>query len=189
MPAPVKILALSGSLRKGSYNTALARAAAELAGDGVEVEVATLHGIPLYDGDLESEQGIPEAVEALKEKFASADGVILATPEYNNGFPGVLKNAIDWLSRPPKDISRVFGDRPVALMGATPGSFGTERAQIAWLQVFRTLKMRPWFGGKIMLSKAGDKVADGRLADEDEREKVAAFVEGFAGFIRELRAG
>ncbi len=187
MPAPVRILALSGSLRKGSFNTALARAAAELAGDGVEVEVATLHGVPLYDGDLESEEGIPEAVEALKRRFASADGVILVTPEYNNGFSGVLKNGIDWLSRPPGDISRVFGDRPVALMGATPGSFGTDRAQTAWLPVLRALKMRPWFGGRLMLSKAGDAVEDGRLADEDERGKVAGFVEGFAGFIRQCR--
>lgn len=187
MPAPVKILALSGSLRKGSFNTALARAAAELAGDGVEVEVATLHGVPLYDGDLESEEGIPEAVEALKQRFAGADGVILVTPEYNNGFPGVLKNGIDWLSRPPKDISRVFADRPVALMGATPGSFGTERAQVAWLPVFRTLRMRPWFGGRMMLSKAGDKVEDGTLTDADEREKVATFVAGFAAFIRQCR--
>lgn len=189
MPAPLRIVAVSGSLRRGSYNTALALAAADVASDGVEVEVATLHGIPLYDADLESEEGIPEAVEALKENFASADGVIIVTPEYNNGFPGVLKNAVDWLSRPPKDISRVFGDRPVALMGATPGSFGTERAQIAWLPVFRALKMRPWFGGKVMLSKAGDKVEDGKLTDEDEREKVAKFVDGFASFIRESRQG
>lgn len=190
MPAPIKIVALSGSLRRGSYNTALARAAADLAGDGVEVDVATVHGIPLYDGDLEAEEGIPEAVAALKDRIADADGLVIVTPEYNNGIPGVLKNAIDWLSRPPKDIGRVFRDRPVAVMGASPGSFGTDRAQIAWLPVLRALRTRVWFGGRLMLSKAGDAFGEtGELADEDERKKVSDFVAGFAGFVRAGRQG
>lgn len=190
MPASVTIVALSGSLRRGSYNTALARAAAERAGAGIEIDVATLHGIPLYDGDLESDEGIPAAVDALKERIVAADGLLIVTPEYNNSLPGVLKNAIDWLSRPPKDVSRVFVDRPVALMGATPGAFGTDRAQTAWLQVLRTLRMRPWFGGRLMLSRAGDAFAgDGGLSDEEAQRKVADFVAGFAAFIRERKGG
>jgi NAD(P)H-dependent FMN reductase len=115
-----RILGISGSLRDGSFNTALLRTARPLVGAGVEFEIATLHGIPLYDGDAEARDGLPPAVVALKEKLAAADGVLLATPEYNNGIPGVFKNAIDWLSRPANDIARVFGNRPFALIGASP---------------------------------------------------------------------
>ncbi len=185
MATPVRIIGLSGSLRRGSYNTALVRAMAELAGESVTVEPATLHGIPVYDGDLEEAEGIPEAVEALKERIAAADGLMIATPEYNNAVPGALKNGIDWLSRPPKDIGRVFRDRPVAITGATPGAFGTAHAQAAWLPVIRTLRMRPWFGGRLMISRAGDVFADeGTLTDDDQRKKLAEFVDGFATFIR-----
>lgn len=188
MATSLRIIGLSGSLRRGSYNTALIRAAAELAGDGVTIEPATARGIPLYDGDLEEAEGVPEAVEALKERIAAADGLLIATPEYNNAVPGVLKNAIDWLSRPPKDIGRVFRDRPVAIVGATPGAFGTAHAQAAWLPVIRTLRMRAWFGGRLMLSRAGDAfAADGTLTDEDQQKKLAEFVAGFAAFIREGR--
>ena len=95
----VKILGISGSLRKASFNTGLMKAAASASPDGVEFGTATLHGIPLYDGDVEARDGIPEAVTALKQKIMAADGVILFTPEYNNSMPGVFKNAIDWLSR------------------------------------------------------------------------------------------
>jgi len=183
-------LGLSGSLRRGSYNTALVRAAAGLAPDGVELDLATPDGIPLYDGDAEEADGIPEAVTALKERIAGADGLLIATPEYNNGMPGVLKNTIDWLSRPPKDIGRVFRDRPVAVLGATPGGFGTVHAQTAWLPVLRALRMHPWFGGRLMLSRAGNAFAeDGSLTDEEQRKQLAAFVEGFAAFIRGSRQG
>ena len=95
-----RILGISGSLRAGSYNTALLRAAHSVAPAGVDLEVATLQGIPLYDGDLEQSDGLPAAVTALKDKIAASDAVLLVTPEYNNGIPGVFKNAIDWLSRP-----------------------------------------------------------------------------------------
>src|SRR5438132_1045358 len=101
------IIGVAGSLRAGSYNAALLRAAASLTPAGSEMTIATLHGIPLYDGDVEA-GGMPEAVERLKEQIAGADGLLIATPEYNNSSPGVLKNAIDWLSRPPADIPRVF---------------------------------------------------------------------------------
>ncbi len=132
-----RILALSGSLRTGSFNTALARAAKAQAPAGVTVEVATLHGIPLYDGDVEEAEGIPVSVEALKSAIREADGVLLVTPEYNNGIPGVFKNAIDWASRPPKDSAALFRGRPFALIGASPGGFGTILSQNGWLPVLR----------------------------------------------------
>lgn len=188
MAQPVTIVGLSGSLRRGSYNTALIRAAAEVAGDGVTIEPATLHGIPLYDADLEATEGIPEAVTELKERIAAADGLLIATPEYNHGVPGVLKNGIDWLSRPPKDIGRVFRDLPVAILGASPGGFGTIQSQRAWLPTLRTLKTRTWFGGQLMVSRAGDAFAeDGRLADEERLKQLTGFVEGFAAFVREMK--
>jgi chromate reductase len=114
-----------------SYNTALLRTAAGLIPAGSTLEIATLHGIPLYDCDAEAREGVPSAMQALKGYIVAADGLLLATPEYNNGIPSVLKDAIDWLSRPPSDIARVFGDRPVAVLGASPGGFGTILAQNA----------------------------------------------------------
>ena len=181
------ILGISGSLRRASYNTALLRAMAAAAPAGVSIEIASLHGIPLYDGDVEA-QGVPAAVTALKERVVAADGLLLVSPEYNNAMPGVFKNAIDWLSRPPDDGPRVFRGRPVAVVGASPGGFGTVLAQNAWLPVLRTLGTLPWFGGRLAVSRAGGKfAADGALQDEQVREQAAAFVAGFADFIREQR--
>ncbi|MFZ5722228.1 MAG: NADPH-dependent FMN reductase [Pseudomonadota bacterium] len=184
----VKILGLSGSLRRDSFNTALLRAAQAQAGDDVQIELATLHGIPLYDGDLEAASGLPPAVEALKARVAACDGLLIATPEYNNGIPGVLKNGIDWLSRPANDIARVFGNRPVAVIGASPGGFGTILAQNHWLPVLKTLGTRQWSGGKLLLSRAGQAfAADGSLADEAMRKQLGDFLRGFAQFVRESR--
>lgn len=111
-----RLLALSGSLRASSLNTALARAAQQYAPQGIQIDVATLHGIALYDGDAETQDGIPHAVLALKEKILAEDGLLLVTPEYNNGVPGVFKNGIDWLSR--ADMKAVFGGRPAPLSWA-----------------------------------------------------------------------
>lgn len=181
-----KILGISGSLRSRSFNTALLRTAQALVGDDVQLEVVTLAGIPLYDGDLEQREGIPPAVSALKDLVVASDGLLLATPEYNNGIPGVFKNAIDWLSRPASDIPRVFGDRPVAVIGASPGGFGTILSQNAWLPVLRTLGARQWFGGRLMVSRAGKVFdTDGKLQDEEIRKRLADFLQGFAGFVAE----
>ncbi|QNN46906.1 NAD(P)H-dependent oxidoreductase [Thermomonas brevis] len=178
-----RILGISGSLRAGSFNTALLRAAQRAAGDGIDLDIATLHGIPLYDGDVEVSEGIPAAVAALKDRIAASDGVLLATPEYNNGVPGVFKNAIDWCSRPPADIPRVFGERPFALIGASPGGFGTILSQAHWLPVLKTLGVRLWSGQKLMVSRAGQAFdGDGDLADDKAREQLASFLLGFAAF-------
>lgn len=179
----MKILGISGSLRTGSFNTSLLRAAEASTAEGVQLDVATLHGIPLYDGDLEQREGIPEAVRTLKQRIVDSDAVLLSTPEYNNGIPGVFKNAIDWLSRPSDDIARIFGDRPFAVIGASPGGFGTILAQNAWLPVLRTLKVRHWSGGRLQVSRAGGLFdAQGRLADDATRRALADFVAGFAAF-------
>lgn len=179
------ILGISGSLRAGSYNTALLRAAARLMPAGSILEIATLAGIPLYDGDVEAQDGIPPAVQALKERIVACDGLLLVTPEYNNSVPGVFKNAIDWLSRPPADIGRVFGGRPVAVIGASPGGFGTILAQDAWWPILRTLGTRPWFGGRLMVSRAGQVFdAGGELADEKVKGQLQQFLQGFVAAIR-----
>jgi NAD(P)H-dependent FMN reductase len=179
-----KLIGLSGSLRKGSYNSALLRAAAELAPAGTEVEIASIAGIPLYDGDLERERGIPAPVAALKDTIAAADGLLLVTPEYNSSMPGVFKNAIDWLSRPATDIERVFGDKPVAIMGATPGRAGTRLAQSAWLPVLRALGARAWFGEQLYVAGAAQVFdAQGRLIDEKVRKLLSEFMAGFAAFV------
>jgi len=180
----VKILGISGSLRKGSYNTALLRAAVALMPDGAQLEAGSISGIPLYDGDLEAAQGIPPAVESLKKKIGEAQGLLLITPEYNNSIPGVFKNAIDWLSRPSSDIAKVFGGRPVGLIGASPGGFGTILSQNAWLPVLRTLGTRPWFGGRLQVSRAGSVFNEaGELTDPAMREQLRKYLAGFVGFI------
>lgn len=179
-----RIVGIAGSLRKASFNAALLRAAAEIAPAGTQVEIAPIAGIPLYDGDLESERGIPAAVAALKDRIAAADGLLLVTPEYNSSMPGVLKNAIDWLSRPAKDIPRVFGDKPVAIIGATPGGGGTRLAQAAWLPVLRTLGARAWFGRQLHVAGAAQVFdAEGRLVDEKIRKLLTEFMAGFVAFV------
>jgi NAD(P)H-dependent FMN reductase len=182
------VVGIAGSLRKGSYNTALLRAASELGPPGLTLEIASIAGIPLYDGDFESEHGVPDVVGRLKDRIVSADGLLLATPEYNNSVPGPFKNAIDWLSRPAKDIPRVFGDRPVGLIGATPGRGGTRMAQTALLPVLRTLGTRPWFGGQLYVAGAGQVFdQDGRLVDEAVRQLLTKYMSGFAAFVGSAR--
>jgi len=175
------ILGISGSLRRGSLNTALLRNLAELSDEEVSMEITTLHGIPLYDGDLEDESGIPQEVKNLGERIKAADGVVIASPEYNNSIPGVLKNAVDWLSRLEEDV---FAGKSFALVGASPGGFGTILAQNAWLPVFRTLEVHFWAEGRLLVSKAAGlfDVKTGRLTDEKTRQKLEEFIQGFAKF-------
>src|SRR5499426_3294087 len=180
MTNAITILGIAGSLRQSSFNAALLRAAAAVAPAGCTVDIVSIRGIPLYDGDVEEATGIPEVVETLKERMAAADGLLLVTPEYNNSIPGVFKNAIDWLSRPPADISRVFGGKPVGLIGASPGGFGTILSQEAWLPVLRTLGTRPWFGGRLLVSRAATVFDErGNMTDEAVKKQLQQFVQGF----------
>lgn len=179
----IRLIGLSGSLRRASFNTALLRAAAALAPEGVELEVRTLHGVPLFDEDVEKESGSPAAVQELKAAVADAAGLLIATPEYNGSLPGVLKNGLDWMTRPPADAKRVFGGKAVALLGATPGGLGTALAQTACLPVLRNLGARPWFEGRLMVSRAHELFAtSGELRDEALREQLRGFLRGFAAF-------
>ena len=180
----LKLLGISGSLRRGSYNSALLRAATGLMPPDATLEVASIRGIPLYDADVEA-QGIPAAVSELKEAVVAAAGVLLVTPEYNNSIPGVFKNAIDWLSRPSSDIKRVFGARPFAVMGASPGGFGTTLSQVAWLPVLRTLGTQIWTGGRLQVSRAATVFDEaGNLKDAGVAEQLRTFLAGYAAFVR-----
>jgi chromate reductase len=173
-----RILGISGSLRERSYNRALLQAARELAPDGVEIEDFDLASIPLYDPDIEA-AGDPEPVAALREAVRNADALLLATPEYNRGTSGVLKNAIDWLSRPA--MASVLRWKPVAVMGASTGRGGTRRAQ----QQVRDALLFP---GALVLDEPEVAVPlawehfdeDGRLVDERIREAIRALLEGLA---------
>jgi chromate reductase len=180
------IVGIAGSLRRGSYNLSLLQAAETLMPDGATLDVRTIAGIPLYNGDDEAAGRLPPVVAAMKDAIAAADGLVLATPEYNNGIPGVFKNAIDWASRPASDIPRVFGGKPVAVIGVTPGGFGTVLAQNEWLPVLRLLGTRPWFGGRLAVPHAGKLFdANGQLTDADVRERLRAFMGGFVQSVRE----
>jgi NAD(P)H-dependent FMN reductase len=177
------IVGIAGSLRSGSFNAALLRAAVEECPKTATLEVESIRGIPLYDGDVEA-QGVPEKVTQLKDHVAAADALLLVTPEYNNSIPGTFKNAIDWMTRPPADVPRVFKGKPVGLMGASPGAYGTVLSQTAWLPVFRTLGMRPFFGQLLYVGNA-TKVFDasGKLVDEAIRKRLHAYLAGFVAFV------
>ncbi|MGA9343425.1 MAG: NADPH-dependent FMN reductase [Rhodanobacteraceae bacterium] len=182
------IVGFAGSLRSGSYNSALLRAARSMMPIGSRLEEGSIREFPLYNADDEFALGIPAAVSALKDAIAAADGLLVATPEYNNSIPGVVKNAIDWLSRPPGDIPRVFRGKPVALIGASPGGFGTILSQNAWLPVLRTLGAELWTGGRLLVSRAGDVFdAEGTIIDDKVNQALRNFVEGFVASIARRR--
>lgn len=178
------LVGISGSLRRGSYNSALLRAAAELSPEGTTIDIASIRDIPLYDGDVEASQGVPAAVKDLKDRIAAADGLLIVTPEYNSSIPGVLKNTIDWLSRPAADLGRVFGGKPTAITGASPGRLGTVLSQTAWLPVLRALGVNTYAGSRLLVSSAGNVFADsGSLVDERVRTDLANFLKGFTAFV------
>src|SRR2546426_4138992 len=171
MARPVRVCGIAGSLRKGSYNRALLRAAVELAPDGLEIAVFDRLGdVPLYNGDVEAE-GDPEPVVALKTAIRQADALLIATPEYNYGVPGVLKNAVDWASRPPG--KSVLQGKPAALIGATPGHGGTARGQLALRQSFVFTRTPVMPGPEVLIPEAQARFAeDGTLRDDATRRHV-----------------
>ncbi len=178
----MKLIAISGALRKASTNTGLLRALRDLSPNGVEIEVATLHGIPLYDGDLEAAQGKPELVKALDAKIRAADGVIIATPEYNFSIPGVLKNATDWLSRG----GSPFKWKRVGVIGAADGPLGTGRSQYHLRQNLQALEAivmpKPeYFSGNS--SRKSD--AEGNLTDADSRERLSSWLQAFCTWVKD----
>ncbi|WP_099826894.1 NADPH-dependent FMN reductase [Oceaniglobus indicus] len=178
-----RILGVSGSLRRASFNTALLRTAQGLMPADSTLIEGSIAGIPLYDADEEQASGLPDAVTTLKAQIEDADGLLLFSPEYNNSIPGVFKNAIDWTSRPAGDIPRVFGGKPVAVLGASPGSFGTILAQDAWLPVLRTLGTRPWWSGRLMVGRAGEVFdGQGQMTDERTRQRLQTLLAGFVAF-------
>lgn len=163
------ILGISGSLRQGSLNTAALRACASLLPDGVTFSLADLSDIPLYNEDIRT-QGLPPSVKQLREQIKAADAIVIATPEYNYSFSGVLKNAIDWASRPP---DQPFDGKSIALMGATPGGLGTSRAQYHLRQVFIYLNGQVLNRPEVMISAAPSKFDnDGVLIDETTAENL-----------------
>ena len=184
----MKIVGIPGSLRRGSFNRALLEAARERAPDGVELEVASIAGIPLYDADREQADGVPEPVARLKDLLAGADALLLASPEYNASLPGVMKNAVDWCTRPPKDIGRVWGGKPVGLLGATPGRGGTRFAQAAWLPVLHALGAVPWGGKHLYVAgAAGAFDPQGKLVDEAVDALLREYLSAFSEFVTQVR--
>ena len=179
----VAIVGLSGSLRKGSFNSGLLRAAVEAAPAGCTIAAESIREIPVYDADLEA-GALPARVAELRAAIDGADGLLLVSPEYNNSIPGPFKNAIDWLSSSTTGGEEIFRRRPVGLIGASPGPFGTLNAQTAWLTVFRALAMRPWLGATLYVMGARGKFdGDGNLTDADTRRRLEKYLAGFAEFV------
>lgn len=182
----LRIAAFAGSLRAGSYNRALLRAAAELAPAGLEIQIVDLIDVPLYNGDVEAE-GDPSGVQALKAAIAAADGVLIATPEYNHGVPAVTKNAVDWASRPPR--SAVLDQKPVAIIGASPGITGTARGQSQLRQAFEFTNSFCMPQPELLVFRAHEKFdADAQLTDQATREVLGRFMVAFAAWVRRFKA-
>ncbi|MEI5668425.1 NADPH-dependent FMN reductase [Bosea sp. CCNWLW174] len=169
---PIRVVGISGSLRAGSYNTAALRAAIALAPEGMTIDVAEIGDLPLYNDDVRI-AGYPPQAQRFRDQLAAADAILFVTPEYNYSIPGVLKNAIDWASRPP---SQPFDNKPVAIMGASGGIFGTARAQYQLRQMLIFLNAFPLNKPEVMIGAAQTKFDEaGKLTDE-----------ATAGFIRQL---
>jgi chromate reductase, NAD(P)H dehydrogenase (quinone) len=180
----MRVLGIPGSLRNASYNRGLLRAAQELAPAGTEFDVLDARDLPFYDGDVES-AGVPETVQRLRDRIAAADAVILATPEYNRGTSAVLKNAIDWASRPARQS--VLDGKPVAVIGATTGISGTANAQrqVREALLFPGAQTLPQ---ELLVSRAGEKFDDqGDLVDPQTRADLKVLLEDLEGWITQVR--
>jgi chromate reductase len=175
------VVGFAGSLRRGSYNRALLRAATELAPPELHIVIHELDAIPLYNGDIEA-AGTPQSVGQLRDAIREADGLLIATPEYNYGVPGVLKNTIDWLSRPPRNSA--LNGKVAALIGASPGIMGTARAQSQLRQAFVFTNTPTLLQPEVLVGHAHEKFdADGRLVHEATRDFLATFLQRFTDLI------
>jgi chromate reductase len=185
MSMPVHVLGFAGSLRRGSFNRSLLRAAQELAPDDMTIGLFDLIDVPLYNADVEAD-GDPGAVAELKQAIRASDGVLMATPEYNHGVPGVMKNSVDWASRPPG--AAPLGGKPVAIMGASPGITGSARGQSQLRQAFEFTNSFAMPQPELLVFKAHEKFdAEGRLIDEATRQHLQRFLTSFGAWIRRLR--
>jgi chromate reductase len=183
-PVPTRILAFAGSLRKASFNAATLRVLQSLAPAWVTIAIHDLSDIPLYNEDLEN-QGLPASVVTFRQAIAAADGLVIATPEYNYSVPGVLKNAIDWASRPPE---QPFDGKPIALLGASPGFAGTARAQYHLRQMFIYLNAQILNRPEVFISAAHTKFdADGHLTDEMTRKHLGGMLEALLMAVEKNR--
>ena len=181
----IRVLGISGSLRKGSYNTAALRAAQELAPEGMIIETAAIADLPHYNDDLRA-AGYPPEVARFRAQVASADAVLFVTPEYNYSIPGVLKNAIDWASRPPEPA---FSDKPVAIMGASGGIFGSARAQYQLRQMLVFLNAHAINKPEVMIGQAPTKFDEaGNLTDEQTKQFIRDLLLSLGIWTRRLRA-
>lgn len=186
MNQPLTILGIAGSLRKKSYNRAALRAAQQLAPENVELEIFELDGIPMFNED--EEQNPPAKVKQLKARIRAADAILLVTPEYNYSIPGVLKNAIDWASRPYGD--NAWQGKPVAVMGASVGVQGSSRAQYHLRQVFVFLDMLPLNKPEVMIGNASQRFDEaGNLVDEDTRKHIRGLLEALVSWTRHHERG
>jgi chromate reductase len=183
MDRQITILGFAGSLRKGSYNKAILRAALELSPEDAKIEIFDLEGIPPYNMDLENR--MPEKVKEFKAKIRAADAILIVTPEHNYSVPGVLKNAIDWASRPPGDNS--FEGKPVGIMSASTGMLGGARAQYHLRQMFVFLDMYPVNRPEVIVASAGEKIDDkGRVTDGKTREKIKELLGSLVAWTNRL---
>lgn len=181
----MRILGISGSLRRGSYNTAALRAAKELAPAGMSIEIFDISQIPLYNEDIKA-QGFPPPVAELRQRVKEADGVLLVTPEYNYSVSGVLKNTIDWVSRPPEPP---FDGKPIAIMGASGGLLGTARAQYHLRQSFVFMNGHVLNRPEVMIAQAQNKFdADGKLVDQPTRDIVKSLLTAFQAWVKRMGA-
>lgn len=186
MNHPITILGIAGSLRKASYNRAALRAAVELAPKGARIETFDLQGIPLFNEDDEAHP--PEKVVELKARIRAADAILFVTPEYNYSIPGVLKNAIDWGSRPYGD--NAWDGKPVAVMGASIGSIGTARAQYHLRQVFVFTNMHPLNQPEVMISNAAQRFdSQGNLTDENTKKHIQRLLESLVQWAKHHERG
>lgn len=184
MNSPITILGFAGSLRKNSYNKALLRTAMEFLPRDAELEIFDLEGIPPFNQDLVPV--MPEKVKEFKRKIKTADAILIATPEHNYSVPGVLKNAIDWASRPYQDNS--FNDKPVALMSASTGMLGGARAQYHLRQIFVTLNMHPINKPEVIVAFANEKFDEnGRVKDEKTMERIRELLESLVAWTKKLK--